>query len=214
MFSHVQLFASPWTSARQASLSITNSQSLLKLISTESLMPSNHFILCFPLLLLPSIIPSSRGFVNETVLCIRWPNIGVSASASVFPLSIQDCFPIGWTTWISLQSKGLSRVFHTTVQKRSAFFIFHFSHPYMTIGKTTALIRQTFVGRVMFLLSDMLSRLVIACLPRSKHILFPWLQSPSAVILDPKKINSVSVSIVSPSISHEEIGPHAMILVF
>ena len=161
LFSHVQLFASPWTSARQASLSITNSQSLLKLISTKSLMPSNHFILCFPLLLLPSVISSSRGFANEPVLCIRWPNIGVSASASVFPLSIQDCFPIGWTTWISLHSKGLSRVFHTTVQKCSAFFIFQFSHPYMTIGKTTALIIGTFVSKGISLLFNTLSRFVI-----------------------------------------------------
>ena len=112
----------PWTTAHQASLSITNSQSLLKLMSIETVMPSNHFILCCPLLLLLSIFPSTKVFSNESVLCIRWPKIGVSASTSVLLMSIQDWFPLGWTGWISLQSKGLSRVFsNTTVQKHQFF---------------------------------------------------------------------------------------------
>ena len=108
---HVWLFVSPWTAACQASLSITNTQNLPKLMSIESMMPSNHFILCHPLLLLPSIIASIRRFSKESIPRIRWPSIGVSASASVLPKNIQDCFPLGWTGWKSLLSKGLSRVF-------------------------------------------------------------------------------------------------------
>ena len=104
--SHVWLFVTPWTAACQASLSITNSQTLLKLMSSESVMPSNHLILCHPLLLLPSVFPSIRVFSNESVLCVRWPIIG--ASALVLPTNIQDWFPLGWTGWISLQSKRLS----------------------------------------------------------------------------------------------------------
>ena len=127
--------------------------------------------------------------------------------------------PLALTGWITLQSKGLSRVFsNTTVQKHqffqcSAFFIVQISHPYMTTGKTITLTRQTFVGKVMSLLFKMLSRLVIAFLPRSKHLLISWLQSPSAVILEPKKIKSVTISIVSPPICHEMMGPDAMIWV-
>ena len=121
-FSHVWLFATPWTAAHQPSLSITNSWSLLKLMSIKSVMPSNHLILCCPLLLLPSIFLSIRVFPSESVLHIRWPNIGVSASASVLPMNVQDWFPLGWTGWITLQSKGLSRVFsNTTVQKLQFF---------------------------------------------------------------------------------------------
>ena len=111
-----------WTAAHQASLSITNSQSLFKHMSIESVMPSNHLILCCPLLLPPSIFPSIRIFSNESVLHIRWPNIGVSASASALPMNIQDWFPLGLTGLISLQSKRLSRVFsNTTVQKHQFF---------------------------------------------------------------------------------------------
>ena len=114
----VWLFAIPWTAAHQASLSIIKSQSLLKLKSTELVRPFNHLILCCPLFLLPSIFPSIRVFTSESVLRIRWPSIGVSASASVLPMNIQGWFPLGWTGWISLQSKGLSGVFSsTTVQK-------------------------------------------------------------------------------------------------
>ena len=130
----------------------------------------------------------------------------IGASASVLPMNIQDLFPLGWTGWISLQSKGLSRVFsNITVQKHQFFgaqlsFLAKMSHPFMTTGKTIALIRWTFAGKVMSLLLNMLSRLVITFLPKSKHLLISWLQSPSSVI--------------SPSISHEVMGPDAMILVF
>ena len=112
----------PWTAASQDSLSITNSQSLLKLMPIESVMPSNHLILCFPLLYLPSIFPSIRVFSNESVLRISGKNIGVSASASVLPMNIQDLFPLGSTGWISLQSKGLSRVFSNTTVEKHQFF--------------------------------------------------------------------------------------------
>ena len=180
--------ATPWTAARQASLSITNSWSLLKLMSIKSVMPSNHLILCHPLLLLChpllllcSVIPSIRVFSNESVLSSGGQSIGVSASASVLPMNIQDWFPLGWTGWISLQSKGLSRVFFqhhsskASILGHSAFFIVQLSHPYMTVGKTKALTRQTFVGKVISLLFNMLSRLVITFLPRSKHLLISWL---------------------------------------
>ena len=120
--SRVRLFVTPWTAAYQASLSITNSQSLLKLMSIESVMPFNHLIFCHPLLLPPSIFPSIRVFSNESILCIRWPSIGVSASASVIPMNIQDWFPLGWTGWIFLQSKGLSRVFSNTTVLKHQFF--------------------------------------------------------------------------------------------
>ena len=124
--SHVRLFATPWIAARQASLSITISRSLRKLMSIESVMPSNHLILCRPLLLLPSIFPSIRVFSNESVLHIRWLVIG--ASASVLPINIQDWFPLGWTGgWISLQPKGLSRVFSNTTVQKHQFFSDQFS---------------------------------------------------------------------------------------
>ena len=120
--SHVWLFVTLWTAARQASLSITNSQSLLKLTSAESVMPSNHLILCRPCLLLPSVFPSITVFSNESALPIRGQSIGALALASVLPISIEDCFPLGWTGLISLQSKGLSRVLsNTTVQKHQFF---------------------------------------------------------------------------------------------
>ena len=122
LLSHVRLFETPWTAACQASLSITNSQSLLKLMSIKSVMPSNHLIPCHPFLLPPSIFPSLRVFSNESVLCISDQRIGISASTSILPMNIQDWFPLGWTGWISLQSKGLSRVFcNTTVQKQQFF---------------------------------------------------------------------------------------------
>ena len=153
-------------------------------------MPSNHLILYRPLLLLPSIFPSIRVFSYESVLHI---SITVSASASVLPMNIQDWFPLGLTGWISLQSRGLfkSLLQHhsskASILQRSAFFTVQLSHPYMTTGKTIALTRWIFVGKVMSLLFNKLSRLVITFLPRSKHLLSSWLQSPSAVILEPKK---------------------------
>ena len=112
----------PWTAAHQASLSITKSQSLLKLIFIESVMPSNHLTLCHPLLFPPSIFPRIRVFSYESIICIMWTSIGVSVSASVLPMNIQDQFPLGWTGWISLQSKGLSRVFSNTTTQQHQFF--------------------------------------------------------------------------------------------
>ena len=156
-------------------------------MSNESVMPSNHLILCHPLLLPPSIFPSISIFSSEFVAA-GGQSIAVSASASVLPMNIQDWFSLGLTGLISLQSKRLSRVFfNTTGQKSinsSAFsFIVQLSHPYMTTGKTTVLTRQTSVGKVMSLLLNMLSRLVIAFLPRSKHLLISQLQSPCAMVL-------------------------------
>ena len=177
--SHVQLFVTPWTAVCQASLSITHCRSLLKLISIESVVPSNYLILYHPLLLPSSIFPSIRVFLNESVLHIRLPSTGVSASASVLPMNIQDWFPLAWTGWISLLSKGLSRVFSNTTVQKHHYFATQFSHipthSNMTTGKTIALTRQTFVGKVMSLLFNTLSRLVITVLPRSKHLLISWL---------------------------------------
>ena len=176
-------------------------------------MPSSHLILCCPLLLLPSMPPSIRVFSNESNLCMKWPKYW-SFSFSISPSNVYpglSSFRMG-TGWISLQSKGLSRVFsNTTVQKHQffgaqAFFSVQLSHPYMTSGKTIAFIRWTFVGKVISLLFKMLSRLVITFLPRSKCLLISWLQSPSTVILEPRRIKSATVSIVSPSICHEVMG--------
>ena len=157
--SHVLLFVTPWTAARQASLSITNSWSLLKLMSIKSVMPSNYLILCRPLLILPSIFHSIRVFSVSQLSTSGGQSIGVSASTSVLPMNTQDWSSSGWTGWISLQSRGLSRVFsNTTVQMhqffwRSAFFIVN-SHPYMTTGNTIALTTWTFVDKVMSLLFE------------------------------------------------------------
>ena len=127
LHSRVWLFAIPWTAACQASLSVTNSWSLLKLMSIESVMPSNHLILCHPLPLTPSIFPRSRVFSNESVLHIRWPKYLSFSSASILPMNIQDWFPLGRTGWISLQSRGLSRIFsNTTVQKHQFFPVYYF----------------------------------------------------------------------------------------
>ena len=149
----------PWAAAHQASLSITNSQSLLKLMSIESVMPSSHLILCCPLLLLPTILPSIRVFSNESSLRMRWPKYW-SFSFNISPSNEQqDWFPLGWTSWISLQSKSLFQ-HHTSkasILWCSAFFTVQFSYSYMTTGKTIALIRWTFVGKVMSLLLNMLS---------------------------------------------------------
>ena len=178
--SHVGLFVTPWTAARQASLSITNSGSLLKVMSIESVMPSNHLILCHPLLLLPSICPSIRVFSSESVPHIRWPKYW-SFSFSISPSNEYSgliSFTMDWLDLLAVQGSLKSLLQH---HSSSAFFIVQLSHPYMTTGKTIALTRWTFVGKVMSLLLNMLSRLVIAFLPRSKHLLISWLQSPSAV---------------------------------
>ena len=146
--SRVWLFVNPRTAAHQDYLFITSSQTLVKLMSIESVMPYNHLILYHPLLLPPSIFPRIRVFSNESVLHFRWPKYWSFSFSSVLPMNIKDGFPSVCTDWISLQSKGLSRVFNTIVQKPwcSAFFIVQLSHPYMTTGKTIALTRRTFVG--------------------------------------------------------------------
>ena len=140
----------------------------------------------------PQSLPASESFPMSQLFAWGGQSIGVSASASVLPMNTQDWSPLGWTGWISLQSKGFSRVFSNTSSKasilwHSAFFTVQLSHPYMTTGKTIALTKWNFVGKVMSLLFNMLSMLVITFLPRSKRLLISWLQSPSAVILEPKK---------------------------
>ena len=165
----------PWTAAHQTSLSITNSQSLLKLMSIESVMPSKHLIFCHPLLFLPSIIPSIRVFPNESVLCIRWPKYW-SFSFSISP-SNEYNFRIDWSV-LPVQGTLKSLLQHhsseTSILQCTGFCMVQFSHPYMTTGKTTALTRWTFLGKVMSLLFNMLSRLIITFLPRSKHLLISW----------------------------------------
>ena len=166
--SHVQLLETPWMAACQASLSITNSRSLLKLMAIESVMPSNHLILCHLLLLLPSISPSNRVFSNESVLRIRWPKYW-SFSFSISPSNGQSgliSFRIDWFDFFAVQGTLKSLLQHhsskASILRLSAFFAVQLSHPYITIGKTIALTRQTFVGKVMSLLLNMLSRFVIA----------------------------------------------------
>ena len=183
----------PWTTARQASLSFTISQTFLKFMSIELVMPSNHLILCHPLLLLPSVFPTIRVFSDESVLCLRWPKYW-NFSFSISPSNEYSgliSFKIDWLDLLAVQGTLKSLLQHhspkASVLQRSGFFIVQLSH--MTTGKTIALTRQTFVGKVMFLLFNRLSRLVIAFLSRSKRLLISWLQSPSAVILEPKKIN-------------------------
>ena len=177
----------------QASLSITNSQSLLKLMSIESVMPSNHLILCHPLLLLPSIFPSIWVFSSESSIHIRWLKYW-SFSFNISPSNEHSgliSFRMDWLDLLAVQGTIKHLLQHHSSKAlilwHSAFFIVQLSHPYMTTGKTIALTRWTFVGKVMSLLFNMLSRLVITFLPRSKRLLMSWLQSPSAVILEPKK---------------------------
>ena len=220
LLSCVWLFVTPWTAARKASLSITNPWSLLKLRSIESVMPSNHLIFCRPLLLLPSIFPNIRIFSSESVLSIRWPKYW-SFSFNISPSNEYSgliSFRMDWLDLLAAQGTLKSLLQHhsskPSILWRSAFLMVQLSHPHMTTGKTIALTRQTFVGKVMSLLFNMLSRLVIAFLPRSKCPWISWLQSPSAVILEPQKIKSLTVSIVSPSICHEVMGLDAMMLVF
>ena len=180
----VQLLATPWTAPLQASLSITNSWSFLKLMSIQSVMLSNHFILCtslHPLLLLPSIFPSIRVFSNESVLQIRWPkywSFSVSFSSSS-EYSGLISFRIDWFDLLAVQGALKSLLQHhsskASILQHSVFFIVQLSHPYMTTGKTIGLTKWTFFGKVMSLLFNMLSRLVIAFLPRSKCLLISWL---------------------------------------
>ena len=182
-------------------------------MSIESVMASNYLILCHPLLLLPLIFPSIRVFFKETVLHIRWPKYW-SFSFNISPSNEYSGlipFRTDWLDLLAVQGTLKSLLQHHSSKASiflcSAFFIVQLSHPYMTIGKTIALTRWTFVGKVMSLLFDLLFRLVITFLPRSKHLLISWLQSPCAVILEPKKLKSLTVSIVSPSVCHEVMGP-------
>ena len=186
----VWLFVTPWTAAHQASLSITNFRSLPKLMSIESLMASNHLILCHPLFLLSSIFPNIRVFWNESTLRIRWPKYW-SFSFNISPPNEHPglIFRMDWLDLLAIQGTLKSLLQHhsskASIHQHSAFFIVQLSHPYMTPGKTIALTRRTFVGKVMSLLFNMLSRMVISFLPRSKCLFISWLQSPSAVILEP-----------------------------
>ena len=171
--------------------------------------------------LLPPIPPSIRVFSNESTFCMRWPHGGHwSFNFSISPSNEHPglIFRMDWLDLLVLQGTLKSLLQHhsskASIFWHSAFFTVQLSHPYMTTGKTIALTRRTFVGKVMSLLFNMLSRLIITFLPRSKCLLISWLQSPSAVILEPKKIKSDTVSTVSPSISHEVMEPDAMILVF
>ena len=216
----VRLLVTPSTAARQAFVSITNSWSLLKFMSIESVMPSNHLILCRPLLLLPSIFPSIRVFSNVSVLRIRWPKYW-SFSFNISPSNEYSgliSFRMDWLDLLPVQGTLKSLLQHhsskASILQCSAFFIVQLSHPYMTNGKTISSTRWTFVGKVMSLLFNMLSRLIIAFLSRSKCLLISWLQSPSAVILEPPQNKSLTISIVSPSVCHEVMGLDAMILVF
>ena len=178
-------------------------------------MPSNHLILCCPLLLLPLIFPNIRVFSKESILW--WPNYW-SFSFSISPsneYTVLISFRIYWFDLLADQGTLKSLLQHhsskASILQCSAFFMVQLSHLYMTTGKTIALTRWIFFGKVMSLFFNMLSRLVITFLPRSKHLLISWLQSPSAVILEPPKIKSATVS---PYIFHEVMGPDAMVLVF
>ena len=189
----VWLFVTPWIAAHQASLSITNSWSSLKLTSTESVMPSSHLILCRPLLLLPPIPPSIRVFSNESTLHTRWPKYW-SFSFSISPSKEHPgliSFRMDWLDLLAVQGTPKSLLQHhsskASILQPSAFFTAQLSHPYLTTGKTIALTRWTLVSKVMSLLFNMLSRLVITFLPRSKRLLISWLHSLSAVILEPPK---------------------------
>ena len=178
---HVRLFATPWTAACQASLSITNARSPPKPMSIVSVMPSNHLILCCPLLLLPSIFPSIRVFSNESALRIRWPKYWSfyfnNSLSNEHPGLIS--FRMDWLDLLAVQQALKSLLQHhslkASILRHSAFFIVQLSHPYMTTGKTIALTRQTLVDKVISVLFNMLSRLVITFLPRSKCLLFIYI---------------------------------------
>ena len=184
----------------------------------DAIQPSHPLL--SPSLLLPSIFPSIRVFSNESALRIRWPKYW-SFSFSISPSNEYSgliSFRIDWLVLLAVQGnlKSLLQYYSSkaSILQCSAFFMVKLSHPYMTTGENIALTRWTFVGKVMSLLFNMLSRLVIAFLPRSKRLLISWLQSPSVVILEPPKIKSDTVSTVSPSISYEVMGPDAMIFIF
>ena len=210
----------PWTAARQASLSITNSQIILKLTSIKSAMPSNHLILCHPLLLQLSSFPSIKVFPNESVVHIRQPKYW-RFSPSISPSNKYSgliSFRIDWVDLLAVQGTLKSLLQHysskAAILQHSTFFIVQLSYPYLTTGKTIDLTRWNFVDKVTSFLFNMLSWLVIAFLQRRKRLLSSWLQSTSALILEPPKLKSLTVSIVSPSICHEVMGLDTKILVF
>ena len=217
--SRVQLFAIPWTATCLASLSITNSRSLLKLMSIESVMPFNHLILCCPLLLLPSIFPSIRVFSSESTLPMRWPKYQ-SFSFSIIPSKERPgliSFRMDWLDLLAVRGTLKNLLQHhsskASILQCSAFFTVQLLHPSIhDHWKTHSLDQMDLFWQSNF--SALLSRLVITFLLRSKCLLISWLQSPSAVILEPKKMKSDPVSTVSPSICHEVMGPDAMILVY
>ena len=196
--SHVQLFATPWTAACQPSLFFTISWSMLKLMSIELVIPSNHLVLCCPFRLLPSIFPSIRVFSNESALPIRWPKY----QSFNFIISLSNdhsgliSFRIDWIDW---ESKGLSRVFSNTALQKHQFFstqlsLWSSSHIHVWLLENPWLWLYGTCWQSNVSAFNTLSRFVIAFLPRTKHLLISWLQSPSAVILEPKKIKSVTVS--------------------
>ena len=193
-------------------MSITNSQGLLKLMTGKSVMPSNHLIFGHPFLLLPSIFPSIRVFSKESVLRIRWSTYWsisfINSHSNEYSRMIS--FRIDWLDLLAVQGTLKSLLQHHSSKAsflwHSPFFMVQFSHPYTTTGKTIAWTRCTFVGKVMSPLFNMLSRLVVTFLQRSKHLLMSWLQSSYAAFLKPKKMKSIIVSIVSPSICHEVMG--------
>ena len=213
-------FATQWTASHQVSLSSTVSWSLLKFMSIESVMLSNCLILCHPLLLLPSIFPSIMVFSNELALCIRWPKYW-SFSFSISPSKEHSgliSFRADWFDLLAIQGtlKSLlqDHCLKVSILWHLAFLMVQILYPYMATGETIALTIWTFVGKVMSLLLNMLSRFVIAFLPRSKRLLISWLQSLTAVILEPKKLKSVTTSNYPRTIPYEMMGLDAMILVF
>ena len=188
-------------------------------MTIKMVMPTKHLILCRPRLLTPTP-PSIRVFSNESTLRMRWPKYW-SFSFSISPSNEHPgliSFRMDWLDLLGVQGTLKSLLQHhsskASILQCSAFLTVQLSHPYMTTGKTIALTRWNIVGKVMSLLFNVLSRLVITFLPKSKHLLISWLQSPSAVILEPQKIKPATVSTVSPSVCHEVMGPDAMILVF
>ena len=205
--SRVWLFATPWAAAHQVPLSITNSRSLPKLMSIESVMPYNHVILCHPLLLLPSIFPNIRFFSNESALHIRWPKYW-SFSFNISPSNEHPgltSFRMDWLNLLAVQGTLKSLLQHhsskASILQCSAFFIVQLPHSYMTTGKTIALNRWTFNDKTISLLFNMLSRLVRTFLPRSEYLLISWLYHHLQWFWSPK-IKSVTVSTVSPSSFH------------
>ena len=216
LLSCVQLFATPRTAAHQASLSITNSQSSLKLMSIESVMPSNHLILC---VLSPSIFPSIRVFSNESVH-IRWPkdwsfSFNISPSNEYSGLTSLN---MDWLHLLVAQGTLKSLLQHhsskASILRHSAFFMVQLSHSYMTTGNTIALTRRTFVAEIISLLFNIMSRFVIAFLPRSKHLLISRSMVTICSDFVAKKIKSVTVSTVAPSVCYKVMGPDDMIFIF